>query len=61
MHKGPYGETSAVYGEIFQWLQQNGYRHVEGQPSREVFHVVCGQVDNPEEYLTEVQVPVEKV
>jgi effector-binding domain-containing protein len=60
LHQGPYSRISALYEEIFAWLPENGYRFVEGTPTREVFHSIPGQVDDPEEFLTEVQVPVEQ-
>jgi len=61
VHKGPYSGIGAVYEQIHAWLRENGYRPVEGAPSRELFIVMHGQTDEPEEYVTEVQVPVEPV
>lgn len=61
MHQGPYGKIPQLYPEIFQWISENGYRPVEGLPTREVFQVMYGQVDDPQDFVTEVQVPVEKV
>ncbi len=53
--------TGAVYGEIVAWMGENGYRHVEGEPTRELFLRMHGQVESSAEFVTEVQVPVEKV
>ncbi len=60
MHEGPYSGIPATYEEIFAWIAENGYRAVEGAPTREVFHKVPGQAESPEEVLTEVQVQVEQ-
>lgn len=57
-HTGPYAGLHEVYSEVFDWMAQNGYRPVEGEPTREVFHRMRGQVDDPVEFVTEVQVPV---
>lgn len=61
VHTGPYSGIPQVYKEIFNWMNENGYRYIEGMPTREVFLTMYGQVDDPEEYVTEVQVPVEKI
>lgn len=60
VHTGPYSEVGQLYEEILNWITENGYRCIEDQPAREVFHQIYGQVESPEEYVTEVQVPVEK-
>jgi len=60
LHKGPYTGIAGLYEEIFAWIGENGYQYVEGQPTRELFINLPGQTLDPEEYLTEVQVPVEK-
>jgi AraC family transcriptional regulator len=60
-HTGAYSDIPAVYQEIFAWMGENGYRHVEGEPTREVFHRMHGQVESSAEFVTEVQVPVEEV
>ena len=61
VHNGPYADIAQRYGEIFQWIQANGYRYLEGQPTREVFLKVIGEANEPSEFVTEVQVPVENV
>ncbi|MHC4480564.1 MAG: GyrI-like domain-containing protein [Planctomycetota bacterium] len=60
VHKGPYSQLRQLYEELFNWIRENGYRYVEGQPTRELFLKMYGEVDDPEEFVTEVQVPVEK-
>ncbi len=61
VHQGPYTDMPQVYEAIFAWARDNGYSYVEGQPTREVFLRVYGEVDDPKDFITEVQVPVEKV
>jgi AraC family transcriptional regulator len=58
MHEGPYSEIPEVYEEIFDWMEEKGYEYDEEQPTREVFHKLYGEVTDPEEYLTEIQVPL---
>ncbi|MCK4374518.1 MAG: GyrI-like domain-containing protein [Candidatus Brocadiae bacterium] len=60
VHEGPFGELHQVYQQVFAWAEENGYRYVEGLPTREVFHVLPGQEEDPTHCVTEVQVPVEK-
>lgn len=61
VHKGPYHQIPPLYEEIFEWMEENGYEYVEDMPTREVFLKLYGQVEEPEEYVTEVQVPVQPV
>jgi len=56
-HMGAYEDFVATYKEMMAWLSSEGYR-VAG-PSREVYVVGVGQVDNPSEYITEILLPVE--
>lgn len=60
MHEGPYSGISQLYEEILNWSSENGYGRIEDLPTREIFHKMYGQTDNAEEYVTEVQVPVDK-
>ncbi len=60
VHKGPYNEIPQLYEEIFDWIEENGYSYIEEMPTREVFLKMKGHVEDPADYVTEVQVPVEK-
>ncbi len=60
VHKGPYSDIPRVYEEIFDWIRENGYEYIEDMPTREVFQVMYGHTSEPEEYVTEIQVPVRK-
>jgi AraC family transcriptional regulator len=59
--KGAPENLSGVYEAIFTWAQENGYAPVEAEPCREVYHALYGEVEEPGELVTEVQVPVQKV
>ena len=60
VHKGPYTTIGPLYTAMFAWLAKNGYR-VAG-PVREVYLVGPGPggASEPDDYVTEVQVPVQK-
>ena len=58
MHKGPYDQIGPVYEQLYGWLGQQGYR--PAGPPRELYFSDPEEVP-PEEYLTEVQMPVAKV
>ena len=56
LHKGPYGTLSVSYGKLHKWLEESGY-HAAG-PDRESYIDGIWNKDNPEDWLTEIQVPV---
>jgi AraC family transcriptional regulator len=58
-HQGPREDQPEVYHAIFDWIEQSDYRYIEGEPTREVYHRMYGQAEDPEEFVTEYQVPVE--
>jgi effector-binding domain-containing protein len=60
VHKGTYATLPEAHGAIFQWMESNGYRVVG--PVREVYlyNTMPVRQDDPS-YVTEIQVPVEKV
>jgi DNA gyrase inhibitor GyrI len=45
------------YQEVFDWMEENGFVYTEGEPVREVYHLVYGEVETPEETVIEIQVP----
>ncbi len=57
-HKGPYSQIPAVYEGIFEWMREKGYQYDEEQPTRELFHVMYGDVKKPDDFVTEIQVPI---
>jgi effector-binding domain-containing protein len=58
MHKGPYEQVAPVYAALGAWVTENGYRMVG--PPRELYYSDPDEVP-PEEYLTEIQLPVAHV
>jgi effector-binding domain-containing protein len=56
---GPYSDAHLAYEQIFEWMGAHGYRHVQGEPTREVFLNMYAQEEESAEPATEVQVPVE--
>ncbi len=55
MHRGPYETVGETYGQLGHWVTTNGYRLVG--PPQEVY--LSDPADsNPEDYLTEVRMPI---
>ena len=57
-HQGPYNEVPRLYEEIFAWMAENGQKYDGTTPCREVFRKLQGEVKDPAEFITEVQVPL---
>lgn len=58
LHRGPYDGLSKAYAYAMEWVEQNGYRVTDYV--RESYIDGVWNKDNPEDWLTEIQVPVEK-
>ena len=58
-HYGPYNRFYESYTELFKYVEQNGYRIV-GKPRCSYIDGIWNQ-ENPELWLSIIQVPVEKV
>jgi effector-binding domain-containing protein len=56
IHKGPYNTIGMSYSAVNRWIEENGYEIV-GQP-RESYLDGIWNKENPEEWLTEIQVPI---
>jgi DNA-binding transcriptional MerR regulator/effector-binding domain-containing protein len=56
LHKGPYGTLSVSYGKLHRWLETSGYESIG--PDRESYIDGIWNKEDPEEWLTEIQVPV---
>lgn len=56
-YKGPYDGIESTYRELGQWIPEHGYEIVG--PPMEIYFSDPAEVP-PEEYLTEIQFPVEK-
>lgn len=58
MHKGPYSEIGAAYAYLFDWIEKNNYK-VAANP-RESFIDGIRNKESEEEWLTELQIPIQK-
>jgi effector-binding domain-containing protein len=58
IHKGGYQTISEAYAALMAWIEASGY-NVAG-PNREIYLTGPGDADDPADYVTEVQLPVEK-
>lgn len=56
IHKGPYNTIGLAYSAVTKWIEENGYTVTE-QP-RESYIEGIWNKENPEEWITEIQVPV---
>ncbi|WP_312650059.1 MerR family transcriptional regulator [Aminipila sp.] len=54
---GPYDNISLAYKEFAYWLEQHNEYQMQGQ-NRQVCHVSMCHTKNPEEYITELQIPL---
>jgi len=57
-HRGPYETLRETYNQLFNWIEQNGYAPVDNP--RESYIDGIWNKEDPADWLTEVQVPVEK-
>lgn len=57
-HKGGYKKIGAAYGEIFKWINTNGYKIV-GSPY-EMYLVGPDNSENEKSYRTQICFPIEK-
>ena len=58
VYQGKYEEIGNAYSAVMAWIEPNGYR-IAG-PNREVYLRSPGDTGDPSQYVTEIQVPVEK-
>ena len=58
MHRGPYATLSKTYNALFSWIHENGYEPADNP--RESYIDGIWNKETPEEWLTEVQVPVKR-
>lgn len=56
VHKGPFETIGMTFGALHQWMKDNGYEQ-DGQ-TREIYHKGDWLTDDPNEYITEIQVPM---
>lgn len=58
-HYGPYDRFFESYTQLFQYVEEHGYR-IMGQPRCNYVDGIWNQED-PEQWLSIIQVPVEKL
>ena len=58
LHRGSYDSLGKAYAYAMQWVEQNGYRIVDNV--RESYIDGIWNKDSAEDWLTEIQAPVEK-
>ncbi len=58
VHRGSYDNFSEPYSRLLTWIEANGYR-ICG-PNREVYIKGPGLLTKPSQYVTELQIPVER-
>lgn len=56
-HVGPYAAIGAAYEALYKWIEQHGHRRLG--PPRETYLVGPGQGASPDEYRTELAVPID--
>lgn len=56
LHKGPYEKLNVAYAYILKWVEDNGYVCIE--TPRESYIDGIWNKESPEDWLTEIQVPV---
>ncbi|NFT91129.1 MerR family transcriptional regulator [Clostridium botulinum] len=54
---GPYINLAKAYEKLAYWIESHN-EHMADKPSRQICHIGVGDVYNPEEYLTEIQIPL---
>lgn len=59
VHKGSYENISMAYNALLKWIEESGYK-IAG-PNRELYLEGEWSTKNPDEYITEVQIPVAKI
>ena len=57
MHKGPYSELGKAYSYIFKWIEENNYTVKENPRESYIDEIWNGKKE--EEWLTEIQVPIQ--
>lgn len=56
LHVGRYGSIGAAYDALHTWIEEHGHERVG--PPREIYLVGPGEGVKPDEYRTEIEVPI---
>ncbi len=54
---GPYINLAKAYEKLAYWLESHN-EHMADRPSRQICHIGVEETDDPEKYLTEIQIPL---
>lgn len=57
LHKGSYNKLREAYAFIFKWIEENNYKVIDNP--RESYIDGIWNKDTEEDWLTEIQVPIE--
>ena len=68
LHKGPYDGLGEAYNALVSWTEANGYRivghsremYLRGHTDSDLKYPKGSETNDPNEFLTEIQFPVEK-
>jgi effector-binding domain-containing protein len=58
LHTGSYESLSLAYSALMYWIEANDYQIA--LPNREIYLRGPGQQHTPEQYITEIQFPIQK-
>jgi len=58
MINGPYENISIAYKEFAQWMEHHPEYKMTGE-NRQICHIGACNTNNPQEYVTELQIPIE--
>lgn len=56
VHNGPFSTIGKTIDTLFEWLKNNNY--LADGAVREIYHKGEWATDNPDEYITELQIPI---
>lgn len=59
VHKGPFENIHMAYNAILKWIEENKYK-ISG-PQRELYLKGEWITNDPNEYLSEIQIPIKKI
>ncbi|MBH1942510.1 GyrI-like domain-containing protein [Mobilitalea sibirica] len=57
VHKGPFSTIGKTFDALFSWIKENGYSKIG--PIREIYHKGEWETNDTNEYITELQIPIE--
>ncbi len=56
VHHGDFSTIGKTFDTLFDWIRHNNY--LANGPIREIYHKGDWATDNPNEYITEIQIPI---